>query len=38
MKNDIVAEGVNILRVNEKSVHVEEAGPDVGETVLVLVN
>lgn len=33
VKNDVIAEGVDILRVNEESVHVEEAGPDVGETI-----
>lgn len=35
VKDDVIAEGIDVLRVNEESVHVEQAGPNVGKTVLV---
>lgn len=38
VKDDVVAKGIDVLRINEESVHVEQAGPDVGKTVLVLVS
>lgn len=38
MKDDVIAEGIDVLRINEEPVHVEQTGPNVGETVLVLVS
>lgn len=38
VKDDVIAEGIDVLRINEEPVHVEQTGPNVGETVLVLVS
>lgn len=38
MEDDVVAKRIDVLGVNEEPVHIEQAGSDVGEPVLVLVS